>query len=564
MSTVSATSSGTSTSTTNTTSSTDYSSFDTEALVEAKLSSRYTRIDSMQTEVTDNETKIAAYQDLQGKLQALTTSLQTLRADPSSSGKASDIFRDRAAYLSSSTSAAASTYLSASVDEGTEMGSHTITIAQVAKTNILSSAAQSSKTDDLGWSGTIALGTEGGASADIVITDTMSLSDIADAINAQQGTSGVKASVMKVSDSSYQLILTGTATGTTITASDVSGTLLSGSDTLGLLDGDGAVNADNVLQAAQNAQFTIDGVSITRSSNDIDDVLDGVTLHLYAAPSSDTTLTLEVDNDLSAVKEAITAFVDAYNTFRDFVVTNQSTQSDGTAEDEATLFGDSTLRGVANDAQTILSSAVDENSLAAIGITFDANNKLTVNDTTLENALQDDLNSVQSLFTYSMTASSGDLGLVRHPDKSLSFTLDITVDADGKLSGASIDGDSSMFTVSDGSIKGVAGTEYEGLTLVYTGTTAKSISVVLSQGLADQLYSKIDKVSNADTGTLTEVIDTLEDTNDDLDERISALEASTSSYKSALTTLYGSIASRMSTAQTTLDLLKALLNASSD
>lgn len=567
MSTVSSTSSSSSsTTTTSTSTSTDYSDFDTSELVEAKLSSRYTRLDSLNTEVSDNETKIAAYQDMQDKLQDVTDTLAALRGDTSSTGKTEDVFRDRTTYLSSSNSSTASTYMSASVDEGTDLGSHTITISQVATSNILTTTAQTSKSDALGWSGTIKLGTGSGSSAtsaSINITSSMSLADIADDINNEQSTSGVKASVMKVSDSEYQLVLTSTETGQTITASDTTGSVLSSN--LGLINSTtGAIVSDMVLQDAQNAEFTVDGVSITRTSNDIDDVLDGVTLHLYSAPSSDTTLTLEIDNDLTAINTAITDFVTAYNTFRDFVISNQNTASDGTADSEATLFGDSTLRSIAQSVQSILSSSVDEQSLALLGITFDSDNKLEIDTTTLENALEDDLDAVQTLFSYTMTSSSGDLGLVRHPDKDMSFTINITVDSSGALSGASIGTDSSMFTISGSTIKGVEGTDYEGLTMVFTGSTAKSITVELSQGIADQLYNSMDAVSNEDDGTLTDLINSLQETNEDLDDRISALEDSISSYKSSLTSLYANMASKIATASNTIDLLKALLNSGSD
>lgn len=561
MSSVSSATSSTSTTST----STDYTDFDTTALVEAKLESRYTRIDSLETEVSDNETKIAAYEDLQDLLQTLNDTLETLRSDPSSSGKSDDVFLDRTAYLTSSTSTSADTYMSATVEEGTDLGTHTIEISQVAKANIVTTASQTSKYDDLGWSGSFTLGTDGGSSASITITATMSLADIADAINAEKSTTGVSASVMKVSDSSYQLILTTTETGQTIVASDDSGsTLLSDSSKLGLLDSGGDIDSDNVLQAAQNAIFKVDGVTITRSSNDIDDVLDGITLHLYAAPSTDTTLTLEVDNDLTGIQDAIEAFVEAYNAVRDVVVTNQTTSSDGTAADDAVLYGDATLRSMANTLQTILSSGVDSTSLAALGITFDEDNKLVVDDTTLQNALLDDFDSIQTLFSYQMTTSSGDLSLVRHPDAAFDFTLDVTVDSEGTLTAVSIDGDSSLFTIDGSTIKGAEGTAYEGLTMVYSGSTSKSITVSITQGLADQLYYAVDEIANDDDGTLTTVIDSLEESNSTLNDRIDSLTDSTETYASYLYELYGNMAAKLSEAQTTIALLKALLNASSD
>lgn len=563
-STTSSTTSTTSTSTSSTTStsSSDYLSFDTEALVEAKLASRYERLDKMETTVTETETKIAAYEDMQGLLQDVVDTLEALRSNPANQDD--DVFLDRTAYLSSSTTTDAGTYMSATVDEGTDLGSHTIEISQVATANIVKSAAQTTKSDDLAWSGVITLGTNAGGSADITITATMSLADMADAINTQTTNTGVVASVMKVSDTSYILVLTTENTGETITASDKTGTLLSGSSYLGILD-NGAVDSDNVLQKAQNAILTVDGVNITRSSNDIDDLLEGITLHLYSAPTADTTLTLEVDNDLTGIEEAVSAFVEAYNLFRDFVLTNQTTSSDGTATDDAVLFSDSTLRSISQKVQSILSSGIDETSLATLGVTFDEDNKLVLDTTTLDNALLDDFDAVEALFAYTMTTSSGDLGLVRHTDSSLSFTLKLAYDSDGDMT-ASIGGDSSLFTVTGSSggwtIEGVEGTEYEGLTMVYTGTTEKSITVELSQGIADQLYTAIDDVSNS-KGTLSKIITSLEDGNTALETRISALESSTSSYSEYLYSAYSTIAANLAAAQTTLDLLEALLNADS-
>ncbi|NFV79666.1 flagellar filament capping protein FliD [Magnetospirillum aberrantis] len=568
MTSVSSTTSTTSTSTTSTTStsstsssSSDYDDFDVESLVEAKLASRYERLDSMETEVSDNETKIAAYEDLQDLLDTLSDTLQTLRSDPSVSGQSDDVFLDRTAYLTSSSSVDASTYMSATVEEGTDLGTHSVVISQIATTNILGSEKQTSRYDALGWTGTFSLGTKDGDSADIEVTSSMSLGDIADAINTETSTTGVVASIMQVSEGSYKLILTTSDTGETITASDVSGTLLS--DSLGLVDSNGDIDSDMVLQEAQDAILKVDGVTITRSSNDIDDVLDGITLHLYAA-NADTTLTLEVDNDLTGIQDAVEAFVEAYNAVREFIITNQSTNTDGTAADDAVLYGDSTLRSLNNYLQTIISSGIGDADLSDLGITLDEDNLLELDTSTLENLLLDDLDTIQSLFSYQMTASSGDLGLVRHPDAALDFTLDITVDDDGNISSVGVDGDTSLFTISGSTIQGAEGTEYEGLTLVYTGSTSKSITVTTTQGIADQLYNAVDTIANEDDGALTTLIDNLEDTNESIEDSISTLESSISTYSDYLYELYSTMAASISEAETTLELLEALLNASSD
>lgn len=568
MTTVSSTSSNTTSSTSTSTSSTDYLSFDTESLVEAKLASRYERIDTLETEVEENDTKLAAYQDMQDLLLTLQESLQTLRSDPSSTGQEDDVFLDRSAYLTTTGSTSASTYLSATVESGTDIGTHTITIDQIATSNKLGSDAQTSKTTDLDLTGTITVGTVGGDSAQIAITDTMSLADIADAINAENATTGVTASVMAVSESSYMLVLTTDDTGETISLADTSGTVLSTTLGFGTRDastGKITVDDSNVLLEAQDAIFTVDNVTITRDSNDVDDVLEGVTLHLYAATSdgdsttTDPTLTMSIENDLDSIKEAIETFITAYNAFREFVITNQTVDDDGSASDDATLFGDATLRNIATTIQTALSSSIDEESLALIGITFDDDNNLEYDEDTLDNALLDDLEGIQALFSYSVETSSGDIQLVRHPDASFDFTMDIDVDTNT----VTVDGESGLFTFDGTTIKGVEGTAYEGLTFAYSGTTSKSISVTLTQGIADQIYNDVDVVANEDDGTLTDLISTLEDDTSDLEERISDLTESTETYADYLYTAYSTIAAKLASAQTTLDLLEALLNADS-
>ena len=66
------------------------------------------------------------------------------------------------------------------------------------------------------------------------------------------------------------------------------------------------------IQAGANASITVDGVTITPSSNTVDDVIAGVTLNLKKA-APDTTVTLSVARDYEKVKETISGFVTAYN-----------------------------------------------------------------------------------------------------------------------------------------------------------------------------------------------------------------------------------------------------------
>jgi len=97
------------------------------------------------------------------------------------------------------------------------------------------------------------------------------------------------------------------------------------------------------VQAGADASFTLDGVAVTRSSNTVDDLIDGLTLNLKKA-ASDTTVTLTVGRDYEGIKEAISGFVTAYNDVMNAINAQMTYNSDsGTAG--GPLFGDSTAQG---------------------------------------------------------------------------------------------------------------------------------------------------------------------------------------------------------------------------
>lgn len=555
-----------SSSTTTTTSSVSYSQnrneFDTDALVEAAVSAKLTRADSLETKVTANETKIAAYEEMQTLLLAMQGSLQALRSDPSSSGKEDDVFLNRTGYLTSGTTTSADTLLSVTVKDGTALDKHQIEILQVAKTERLGGTTQSSRSDDAGISGSFTLGTTLGSattSATIILTDDMSLDDIVDAINAETTNTGVKASVIKVADDQYMMVLTGTETAATINLADSSGSAL---QQLGLIDEAG--DKEDVLQEAQVAKVKIDGVTIERNSNQIDDAIDGITLTLYKAEAGNT-MTLEIDNSLSDIKTQIQSLVETYNAFRDFVLTNQTTTSSGTADDSAVLFGDSTLRSISTSLQEALGTAIDETSMAVLGLSFDSSNRLVLDEDSLDDALLNDLDQIESLFSYQATTSSGNLRLLRHGDgpEAAEFTLDITVDDDGNITSVSVDGDDSLFTVSGSRIIGATGSDYDGLTFVFSGKSSQSIDVSLSQGIADRMWQAVESVADEYDGTLAGMVTDLKDANTDLETKITTIEANAETYRSYLLEKYARIEAKLSEAQSILDLLEALTNAES-
>lgn len=567
-------SSSTSTSTTSVTSSsvssitdqasTNIENIDWDAIIEAAYEAKLSRADTLETKVTENEAKISAYEEAQSLLADLTEAAQALRAPSGTIDSGDDVFQARTAYLTGNGGVAADDVVAVTAEDGAATGSWDLKIYQLAKAHKVASESFETKSDDLGLSGTITLGTDAGGTAAIAIDEDMSLADIADAINDVSDTSGVTASVVKVSSTEYTLVLSSASTGETITATDGGGVLAS----LGVLDDAGAF-ADE-LQAAQDAIFSIDGVTMTRDTNDVDDAIEGLTFHLYAVTSEtgsddDTSVTVEVGTNLSDVKEAIVAFVDAYNAYREFALTQQETSSSGGASEESVLFGDGTLRSINSGLASALGISIDDETLALLGIGFEDDNTLTYDEDTLDDALLDGVEAIQALFSYSFEPSSSDLLLLSRGTTDIGdFTLDVEVDAEGNLTAASIGGDTSLFTVSGTRIVGAEGSIYEGFTFVFVGGESTSISVETSVGIAEALYNVAEAASNDSTGSLQNQIDTLSEKNDDYEDQIDDITSRAEDYKETITARYAEMQAAISEAQSMLDYLEALMAANSD
>lgn len=567
-------SSSTSTSTTSVTSSsvssitdqasTNIDDIDWDAIIKAAYEAKLSRADTLETRVTENEAKISAYEEAQSLLADLTEAAQALRAPSGTLDSGDDVFQARTAYLTGNGGFTADDVVSVTAEDGAATGSWDLKIYQLAKAHKIASESFETKSDDLGLSGTITLGTDAGGSASIDIDENMSLADIAEAINGVSDTSGVTASVVKVSSTAYTLVLSSASTGETITATDGGGVLAG----LGVLDDDGGF-ADE-LQAAQDAIFSIDGVTMTRDTNDVDDAIEGLTFHLYAVTSEtgsddDTSVTVEVGTNLSDVKDAIIAFVDAYNAYRDFALTQQETSSSGGASEDSVLFGDGTLRSINSGLADALGISIDDETLAALGITFEDDNTLTYDEDTLDDALLAGAEAIQALFSYSFEPSSSDLMLLSRGTTDIGdFTLDVEVDAEGNLTAASIGGDSNLFTVSGTRIIGAEGSIYEGYTFVFVGTESTSISVETSVGIAEALYNVAETASNDSTGSLQNQIDTISDKNDDYEDQIDDITSRAENYKETITNRYAEMQAAISEAQSMLDYLEALLTANSN
>ncbi len=236
--------------------------------------------------------------------------------------------------------------------------------------------------------------TYAGIQRTLTVANGTSLDGLKNLINGDTGNPGVNSTIVN-DGTNYRLIITGNVTGAAKTITIDAGTTLDGTG--------GTVNFTAAtftqIKTAANANFTVDGLQLSRSSNSVSDVITGVTMNLKKAASS-ATVTVAADKD--SIKKQIENFVSAYNDVMTFV--SENTAYDSTTKISGILSGEGTARSVQNRIRDLATSSVSGlsgslRSLAEIGITTNyKTGNLVINSSTLDTKLGSSLDNVADIF----------------------------------------------------------------------------------------------------------------------------------------------------------------------
>lgn len=219
-----------------------------------------------------------------------------------------------------------------------------------------------------------------------------SLEDIAARITAAvEGVTATVASVSTGDSTGYRLELTGAASPTVVDANGVLETL--GVLTQGIAD---------ERAAAIDAQIELDGYTITRSTNSLDDVLDGISLDLLQA-DPDRTLSLKVAANHQAAVTAVQQVIGHYNSIISAINAGQSfdseTNTGGVFLSDARIV---LLQGQLHEkalAPLSLPGNASPTALSEIGIGTDRYGTLTLDSAKLLRVLEDDPGMALRLLT---------------------------------------------------------------------------------------------------------------------------------------------------------------------
>lgn len=378
------------------------SGLDVNSIVTQLMTLERQPINLLDTKEASAQAKLSAYGSLKGALSSFQSAVAALSTP--------------AKFAAVNASSADVTVASAAAQSNAIAGSYAIDVSQLAQAQKLVSAGQTSSSAAIGTGtltfdfGTISGGSfdsetgkytdaafaSSGSGSKTVTIDAAhaSLEGIRDAINS--ASIGVTATLINDgSGTPYRLALSVAGTG-------VANSLkigVSGDAALSSLLAQDPAGTQNLTQtvAAQNAEFTVDGLAITKGTNSVTDVIQGVSLNLLKEGATSIT----VARDSSSIKNSINAFVKAYNDLN--TTLSSLSKYDATNKQASILTGDSAVRTVQSQLRGVFNTALSTaggglTTLSDIGISFKTDGTLQLDAAKLDKVIADPTKDISTLF----------------------------------------------------------------------------------------------------------------------------------------------------------------------
>ena len=337
------------------------------------------------------------------------------------------------------------------------------------------------------------------------------LAGLRDAINGADA--DVTASILKTSDSSYALVLKsreGADHAMRITASEDAGAA-------GLADfAYTAVDTDVQTIAASDASLRLDGTTITRDSNIITDLLDGVKLTLNS--TSSTASLVSARYDTATATAAMQLVVDGLNGMNGML--NSMAKRGVGGEDDGPLAGDPLVRSLQRQLRNYTTTSLtgfqdDPIYLADFGVKTERDGTITLDQDVFRKAFEANPDSFAAVTNSRITSSSGLVSasvLGTQPADGV-YTLDLADDGSATLDDDAMTKNGSDYSIATG--------DAAGLKLSITGNGADAKIYVGT--------SLIEKISDFATDVLA--------LNSDLSQKITRYNDDLSDYETELTNL---------------------------
>jgi len=342
-------------------------------LVAAKKKPQQDQIDN---QTSKTQTQISALGQVSAALSALQSALGSLS--------------DGSALAAHSIAVGDTDVLSATARTDAVNGSYKIEVTKLAGAMKASSGAFTGSDATVG-TGTLTIAVGDKQMSLDIDSSHASLAQIRDAINKSTDNPGVSATIVTGTDGAH-LVLRGTRTGTdngfSVSASGGDGGLSALSYDPNAASGNGFT----VIDPAQDAEYTIDGLPGHSAGNTISTAIDGLTLNLAAEGIS----TVTVSSDTAKATSAVTNLVNTYNSF--IGIYKNLTRYDATTQTSGALIGDATLNSIKGTLAAVMGGTANGGTLSDIGVSLQLDGTLSLDSGKLSDALSDGGATVGSLF----------------------------------------------------------------------------------------------------------------------------------------------------------------------
>ena len=358
------------------------SGLDVNGLVSSLMTVEKAPLQNLQAKQASFNSKVSAFGTLKSAVSTFQAAVKALSGDALQA-------------LTATSSKTDVVGVSATKGGGATAGSYSIEVSQLAQSDKLVSSGIDAGAKFAG-AGSMDI-TIGGKTTTLALTDA-TLASVSSAIN--KANAGVTATILN-DGTQDRLVITGSqsgsANGVTITASGSLARFDSAPPPVTV-----PPTEPNMArtQTAQNAEMTIDGISVSKATNTVTDAIKGVTLNL-AQTNVGSPVKVSLEKDTAAVTKSITAFVDAYNTLATAVA--KQTSYNAATKTGAVLNGDAGARSIMGSIRAELSKAVGGaaglTTLSDIGIAFQRDGTLKLEKPAkLDTAIATNFEGVSSLF----------------------------------------------------------------------------------------------------------------------------------------------------------------------
>ena len=582
------------------------SGLDTKGLVDGLVEAKRIPATNLETTNKTIASQLTALGKLKTLLSTLQTSVATLR-NPPGADPSKNVFNYRSATQTTNTGAAAANYVDVAVQPGAAIQNFSITnvtsLAQQTKQQtgnfvLADSTTADAVTGAAGFftAGTVNLravdGTVGGVPLTLTAGD--SLQTVVNKFNAVKGRTGIQASLLTVSTgggtNTYKIIYSSTKSGTTygfdLTKTSPTAGFGIENDPSGVLTQVTSAVGFTNTQSATNATFDLDGVTVTRESNAVSDVLSGVTINLKQ-PTAGVQVNVSVKADTSIAQSAIQSFADAYNNFRLFASTQSQRGDDGLPTKEAVLATNRTFQdivlAVGNEVSSIVSGLTTGNysQLSDVGVTLDdfagddknpaTKNILTVDTDKLSSALTAKFDQVRAVFESQLTANNSNFVSYKTNNKFTGTDLVISINrgtstytaqyTDPVAGVTTLTLDGTDLSSGGVTLTGQTGTALDGTEFIFAQAGDATINATYTHGIADRLYNAFTNYLDETDGILTSEISNVTDQETRNKEEITKIDDYLVTYRDQLTQQYARLEEALSKANSLLTLLDAQANA---